>query len=342
MCAILFSDLLCTVMERPEVTVYILYLSLLAKLKKTLYTNSIKANGENIMNLTQLNYFREVVEKRSFTGAANTLFISQSTLSKSIRALEEEYKVILINRGAKEFEVTEEGKILYTYAVRILDYYEQQTEELAERLRHSGSSLHLGLPPTAGAIYFYSIIHKFQKLYPEIDLQIEETTSKEIIEKVANGRMDAGVIIEPFSDNRFEKRRVFTSEAVLLVSKQHRLAKKRSVDFKDIRQERILMINSNYMYYDLVKEKCLEAGFMPQFAFESYQWEFIFEMVANDQGVTILPKPLIDKFNNARVHQVHLENPEFEWALSVIRRKDKAMTTSVQCLWNICGQTAKH
>ena len=308
-----FSDLLCTVMERPEVTVYILDLSLLAKLKKTLYTNSIKANGENIMNLTQ-----------------------------SIRALEEEYKVILINRGAKEFEVTEEGKILYTYAVRILDYYEQQTAELAERLRHSGSSLHLGLPPTAGAIYFYSVIHKFQKIYPEIDLQIEETTSKEIIEKVANGRMDAGVIIEPFSDNRFEKRRVFTSEAVLLVSKQHRLAKKRSVDFKDIRQERILMINSNYMYYDLVKEKCLEAGFMPQFAFESYQWEFIFEMVANDQGVTILPKPLIDKFNNARVHQVHLENPEFEWALSVIRRKDKAMTTSVQCLWNICGQTAKH
>ena len=297
-----FSDLLCTVMERPEVTVYILDLSLLAKLKKTLYTNSIKANGENIMNLTQLNYFREVVEKRSFTGAANTLFISQSTLSKSIRALEEEYKVILINRGAKEFEVTEEGKILYTYAVRILDYYEQQTAELAERLRHSGSSLHLGLPPTAGAIYFYSVIHKFQKIYPEIDLQIEETTSKEIIEKVANGRMDAGVIIEPFSDNRFEKRRVFTSEAVLLVSKQHRLAKKRSVDFKDIRQERILMINSNYMYYDLVKEKCLEAGFMPQFAFESYQWEFIFEMVANDQGVTILPKPLIDKFNNARVH----------------------------------------
>ena len=79
------------------------------------------------MNLTQLNYFREVVEKGSFTGAANALFISQSTLSKSIRALEDEYKVILINRGAKEFDVTEEGKILYEYAVRILDYYEQQT-----------------------------------------------------------------------------------------------------------------------------------------------------------------------------------------------------------------------
>ena len=81
-----------------------------------------------------------------------------------------------------------------------------------------------------------------------------------------------------------KRKKYFLSEAVLLVIKANiACQKKRSVDFKEIRQERILMINSNYMYYDLVKEKCLEAGFMPRFAFESYQWEFIFEMVANDQ-----------------------------------------------------------
>lgn len=74
------------------------------------------------MTLTQLNYFREVVNLQSFTKAANKLYISQSTLSKSIRALEEEYNVILINRGVKNFEVTKEGYILYEYAERILNY----------------------------------------------------------------------------------------------------------------------------------------------------------------------------------------------------------------------------
>ena len=139
------------------------------------------------MNLTQLNYFREVVQRGSFTKAANELFISQSTLSKSIRTLEEEFKVILINRGAKEFEVTKEGYILYEYAVRILDYYQYQTQELAERLSQSNNSIRLGIPPTAGAIYFYSVVHKFQRTYPEIDLRIEEDISREIVEKVANG-----------------------------------------------------------------------------------------------------------------------------------------------------------
>ena len=76
------------------------------------------------MTLTQLRYFREIVRLGGFTKAANKLFISQSTLSKSIRALEDEYKVILINRGAKNFEVTKEGMILYDYAERICSFYE--------------------------------------------------------------------------------------------------------------------------------------------------------------------------------------------------------------------------
>jgi DNA-binding transcriptional LysR family regulator len=285
--------------------------------------------------LTQLNYFKEVVRLKSFTKASNELFISQSTLSKAIRALEEEYKVILINRGVKNFEITKEGQILYEYAEKIIGYYNQQVEELSERLYLSNNTFRLGVPPTAGAIYCNSIIHKFQKIYPEVRLDILQVNSKEIIEKVAEGKLDAGFIIDPYDDSRLEKKKVFTTEAVLVVPKKHRLAKKRSVSFPELRYERLLMVSPEYMYYDLVKSKCLEAGFTPQFAFESYQWEFIFEMVANEQGVTIFPKPLVDKFNNARVSCIHLENPTFEWSLSVIRQKDRVVTGPMKRFWNI-------
>lgn len=291
--------------------------------------------GGDAMTLTQLNYFREVVNLQSFTKAANKLYISQSTLSKSIRALEEEYNVILINRGVKNFEVTKEGYILYEYAERILNYYEHQVQELSEMLSKSNNTFRLGVPSTAGAIYGNSIIYKFQKTYPEIHLDILQTTSKDIIEKISDGKLDAGFVIEPFEDNRFEKKNVFTTEAVLVVPKNHRLGKKRSVSFSEIQCEQLLMVTPEYLYYDLVKAKCQEAGFTPHFAFESYQWEFLFEMVANEQGVTIFPKPLVDKFNNARVHWIHLENPRFDWELSIIRKKDKLITTPMKCFWNI-------
>lgn len=286
------------------------------------------------MTLTQLNYFREVVRLGSFTKAANELYISQSTLSKSIRALEEEYKIILINRGAKNFEVTKEGELLYEYAERILNYYDEQVKALEERLQEANNTFRIGVPPTAGAIYCNSIIVKFQKTYPEVHLVIEQINSKEIMQNVLEGKLDVGFVLDSVEDSRLEKKRVVDSEAVLIVPKDHRLARKRNVSFREIENEHLLMISPEYMYYDLVKSKCKEAGFDAKFIFESYQWEFIFEMVANGQGVTIFPKPLMNKFNNARVHCIHLENPEFEWSLSAIRLKDKLVTTPMKCFWN--------
>ena len=61
------------------------------------------------MTLNQLNYYVEIVRQGSFTKAAEKLFVSQSTLSKAIRALEEEFQMELINRGAKEFQLTPQG-----------------------------------------------------------------------------------------------------------------------------------------------------------------------------------------------------------------------------------------
>lgn len=74
------------------------------------------------MTLNQLNYYVEIVRQGSFTKAAEKLFVSQSTLSKAIRALEEEFQMELINRGAKEFQLTPQGNVFNEYAVKILDF----------------------------------------------------------------------------------------------------------------------------------------------------------------------------------------------------------------------------
>ena len=107
------------------------------------------------MTLNQLNYYVEIVRQGSFTKAAEKLFVSQPTLSKAIRALEEEFQMELINRGAKEFQLTPQGNVFNEYAVKILDFYHTQTQELFQRLHSADGTLKLGIPPTAGAIFFF-------------------------------------------------------------------------------------------------------------------------------------------------------------------------------------------
>lgn len=288
------------------------------------------------MTLNQFSYYVEIVRQSSFTKAAEKLFVSQSTLSKSIRALEEEFQMELINRAAKDFQLTSAGEVFYEYAVRILNFYHTQTQELFQRLHSANGTLRVGMPPTAGAIFFFSILYKFREMYPGIELQIEEMTSKSVAGRVAAGELDMGVVIEPFSDDKFIKRPVYTSEAVLLVSKKHPLAAKRCVSLPALREEKFLLVTPDYMFHDVVLGKCQEAGFIPNVVFESYQWEMLFEMVADDQGICILPKPLIDKFNHTRVRQIGLKDPEFPWTLSLVYRKDKFITVPMQCFLDLC------
>ena len=293
------------------------------------------------MTLNQLRYYVEIVGQSSFTKAAEKLFISQSALSKSIRALEDEFQIELINRSAKEFAMSEAGHVFYEYAVRILNFYNKETQELFQRLNSANGTLRLGVPPTAGAIFFYTVLNKFKQKFPGIDVQIEEITSKSIHELVSSGHLDMGAVIEPFRDESFNKRPVYTSEAVLLVSKEHSLVNRDSVAFAELKNERFLSISPEYMFYDVVKEKCIEAGFEPEIVFESYQWEWVFEMVADGQGISILPKPLLDKFNTTRVHQIHLQEPEFPWTLSLIYQKDKFVTVPMQCFLDLCFSSEK-
>ncbi|MCY1714792.1 LysR family transcriptional regulator [Caproiciproducens galactitolivorans] len=289
------------------------------------------------MTMTWLTYYVEVVKQRNFTRAAEKLFVSQSTLSKAIRALENEFQAEFIRRRTKDLLITQDGLVFYEYATKLLDYYHTQTQKLEQKLRCAGGTLALGLPPSAGTIYFSSLIYQFRKAYPETNLQITEITSKSIRDLVDDGTLDLGVVIEPFSDSRFYSKTVFHSEAVLVVPKQHPLASESSVDFEALKTERLLMVSPDYMYYDVMMERCKAAGFTPNIVFESSQWDLLLEMIANNQGVSILPKPLVDKLYAGRVCQLHLKNPEFPWALSVIYRTDKFLTVPMQHFLKICG-----
>ncbi|MBQ0037611.1 MAG: LysR family transcriptional regulator [Clostridiales bacterium] len=288
------------------------------------------------MTLTQLEYFAETVRSGNFTKAAGKLFVSQPTLSRAIQNLEKELNTILIDRDAKDFQLTRDGLIFFSYAEDMLTDFREKTREMMDKLENADGKLRLGITPTTGAIYFFSAIYRFRELYPVVDLEIEEVTTRQGMEMVLSGQLDMSVVIDPVEDSQLIKLPVVNSEAVLLVPKGHPLGKRRSVSFAEIQNEPMLMVSKEYMYHDVVAEKFREAGIEPHFAFESNQWEFIFEMVANGQGISILPKPLVDKFNNARVHQAHLEKPDFPWTLSLIRRKDKYLSTPCRCFWNMC------
>ena len=126
------------------------------------------------MNLKHLSYFVDISKLESFTKAADDIYVSQSALSKSVKSLEQELNVTLIDRTSKSFNLTEEGKILFSEGEKLLQYIDESQNEIIEKICKSRRRLRIGVPPVASTVYFSHLLYRFMKKYPDIDVVISQ------------------------------------------------------------------------------------------------------------------------------------------------------------------------
>lgn len=291
-----------------------------------------------MVSYNQLKYLVVIAEEQSFTKAAEKLFVSQSTLSKSMRALEAEFQIEIIDRKSKTFALTEEGKLVYDYAKRIIDHMNTQTEELHQKLRGVGGTIRIGLPPTAGPAYFNSRIYDYKRQNPNIKVEMYETPSKKICALMDEGKIDIGVVLEPFEDNSYQVVSVYESEIVICASKKHRLANRKSIRLEELKEDSFLMLSSDYMFRDIVDGYCRQAGFEPNVAFESSQWDVVYDMAAKDFGVAFLPRWLMEKRKDSMTRILRVSEPHMPWILSLCYQKNRYLTTPMKKFLEICQE----
>ena len=113
------------------------------------------------MNLKHLSYFVDISKRESFTKAADDIYVSQSALSKSVKSLEQELNVTLIDRTSKSFNLTEEGRILYAEGEKLLRYIDESQDEIIEKIHRSRRRLRIGIPPVIStvisAIFYFAL-----------------------------------------------------------------------------------------------------------------------------------------------------------------------------------------
>lgn len=290
----------------------------------------IKKRWFENMNLKQLRYFIEVAEQRSFTKAAHKLYICQSALSKMIKVLEEDLEVKLIERQGKHFQLTSEGELLYENGKEILTRTNDELNVLIDSVHEEKGKLSLGIPPVIGTAYFPEIIYAFRKKYPNIELRIYEEGANTVKMKVEAGKLDIGIVIMPFASDDVDIVPIFNSKNVAVVHHTHPLAHRKEISFIELKAEKFIILNGTYMLHDQILMKCKESGFVPDIVIESSQWDFIAQMIQMNQGITILPKPIMKKFNVKDIRLLSLKNPEFPWDIAMIRMKNKYKSNPVQ------------
>lgn len=246
------------------------------------------------MTLTQLKYIVAVERYRSFADAAKNSFVTQPTLSMQVQKLEGLLDVEIFDRSKQPVipteigkKIIEQAKIILREATR-LEYLIQESKNLLR------GEYKLGIIPTLASSLLPAIVGEFTKLYPEVNLIIDELKTEDIIHKLENDEIDAGIAATPLGRLDLKEDVLFYEPFFVFLNNNSSLYSKKLLHPKDLINEKLWLMSEGHCFRDQVMEICKvkkkNSNGQPGVQYEGGSFETLVKLVENKNGVTLLPQ----------------------------------------------------
>ncbi len=202
-----------------------------------------KKEYNQIMEIRVLKYFLAVAREGSITGAANSLHLTQPTLTRQLQDLEKELKQKLLVRGKHKITLTPEGMILRKRAEEIVDMVEKTEAEFLSISETISGDIYIGGGESDCMKHIAQIIKEIQDDYPEIKFHIFSGNAEDVTEKLDKGLLDFGVLIQPVDLSKYDNIPLPDKDIWgVVMRKDNPLAKKKYIELEDLKG--VPLINS--------------------------------------------------------------------------------------------------
>lgn len=275
-----------------------------------------------------LRQYVAVAEELHFRRAAERLNMAQPPLSQAIRQLEDLVGATLLERSRQGARLTAAGAIFLDHARAMLAQEERAIE--AARLTAEGivGRLTLGFVGSVSYELLPGLLQAFRVRCPQVRLDLREQTSKEQVQSLHAGEVDAGLLRLPINDAADLRTRVLHRERfVAVLPRRHRLARAASVRLAQLKDEsfmifpadRIPSLHAKFMF------ACADAGFSPRVVLEAWQMPSMVGLVAAGFGVALLPSQITAMPHRGVVFKrISDASPQLDLEIAVGWRPDNA------------------
>lgn len=198
--------------------------------------------------LQQLRILKAIATEKNFTRAASVLYISQPSLSKQIKNLEENLNTILINRERNNISLTESGKIFLQYSERILILCEESCRALIDLKNGDRGKLTVGASQTIGTYLMPRILAIFAQNYPQIDLKVQVESTRSIATSIIKREIDVAIVGGEISEELKKKLTIqpfVSDELCLIIAHSHPFAMKKVIPKEDLYYLDFIGLHSN-------------------------------------------------------------------------------------------------
>ena len=240
--------------------------------------------------LRRLRYFLAVAEERSFARAAERLHIAQPALSRQVRELERELGVELLTRTSQQVEPTEAGRLLMERGPAVLDLAEALWADVTRYADGRLGNVTFGYGMSAGYETAPVLLQAMSQECPGIEVEARVMSSPDILSGVELGLLDVGLVRCPPERPELRFTLVRREPQGIVLSKEHPLAARPSVDPADLDGIKLLLHDreQNPGHYDAVLRICADAGAHPEVLVRGLDFDAAYTPVAGGSAVTIV------------------------------------------------------
>ncbi|MDH6353736.1 LysR family hydrogen peroxide-inducible transcriptional activator [Dysgonomonas sp. PH5-45] len=250
------------------------------------------------MNIQQLEYIIAVDNHRHFAKAAEASFVTQPTLSMMIQKLEDELGVKIFDRSQLPVQPTEIGTQVINQARVIVSQVKQVKEIIQEEKGVVQGIFRLGIIPTIAPYLLPKLMQFHDENGFDIQLNIEETTTGQITERLLNGSLDGAILATPLKNDKLKEYPIYYEKFYAYVSpRETSLYAKKELEEDDLNINRLWLLEEEHCFRTQILRICnlrKRKSSHSLFSYEAGSISTLINIVDNNSGLTIIPEMAID------------------------------------------------
>jgi LysR family transcriptional regulator, hydrogen peroxide-inducible genes activator len=261
------------------------------------------------MTLSELRFVVSVAKEKNFRRAAVKSFVSQPALSLAIKKIENELGVLIFERNRMGISLTSVGEKIVNQAQTVLEEVDKIKAISMVDKNDQQVNVKIGLIYSIAPYLLPSIIPLLKNTSPDIILEAEEDITKNLINKLKDGSIDAAIIALPFDVPGIETQPLYDEPFKVLIPIKHAWNNKQKINAKDLKNEKILLLDNTHCFSMQVREACPGISDKAEVQVGT-SLETIRNMVASNLGISILPQSAtVNNYSNDLINILSFENP---------------------------------
>ena len=286
------------------------------------------------MDSDQIKYFLAIVHLGGFSKAAEEVFVSQSSLSKQIKSLENEIGTELFDRGHSTVELTEPGKDFLDFAEKSNYLYDELMTKISKYSFAKFASIRIGSIPILSTYGLANLFAKFQSHNEKINIELYEKEQHSIMCMLNSNQIDLAIIrTDQLAMDKYDSLFCFRDELVIVCRDKNPMSIKMTAKLRDLQHEKIILLDSKSSLYHLCINEFTKCGHTPKIILTTTRHQVLLEMISEDLGITILPRKLVDLKSYPHLRIVELQDMIYS-NISLIKTKEAKFTNNVKKFWD--------